>query len=88
MDDISVMFMDMPPTVKGMVVKTFDCGEDYYTIVLNSALSRDDQEEAFWHEIEHIKGDDFNRDCTSSYLEYLRHKETPLRQQERIYIAP
>lgn len=75
MDNARVIYCNLPPTVKGMLVKTFDYegGEDYYTIVINSRISYEQQKEAYWHEIKHIKENDFDSDLTLSKIEYTRH---------------
>ncbi len=71
MDDIRVIYLDLPPTVKGMVVKTFDDG-DYYTICLNVNISVEEQMKAYRHEVEHILGADFDG-ADADEIEMERH---------------
>ena len=69
-----VVLCDMPSHVKGMVVKSFDDGEDYYTIVINSRLGREEQLEAYRHETRHLDQNDFDRTGWSvDSIEYVRH---------------
>lgn len=60
--EYTVEFVDLPPRVKGFVTQTFDDGEDYYTIMINATLNREQQIKAFMHEIEHINNNDFDKD--------------------------
>ena len=74
MEDIRVIFESMPPTIKGMVVKTFDTDGDYYTIVLNSNISYEEQMRTYKHETEHIRCRDFFREGASAdEIERERH---------------
>ena len=61
--EIQLIYMDLPPRVKGMTVKTFDYegGDDYYTIVLNARLNAEQQREAYEHEVRHIRARDFEK---------------------------
>lgn len=69
-----VVFADLPPRVKGMLVKMFDDGEDYFTIVINSSLNAEQQREAYEHEVKHYKAKDFDRINNSvGEIEYLTH---------------
>ena len=73
MDDVRVIYADLPPHVKGMLVKTFD-EEDYYTIVLNSNLNIEQQRETYEHEIKHMKAKDFDEvEKSVDEIEYMRH---------------
>ena len=74
--DTYVIFADLPPRVKGMIVKTFDenGGDDCYTVVINSCLNREQQLEAYKHELRHIKARDFEQtDLTVDEIETVRH---------------
>ena len=75
MEDIHVIFADLPGTVKGMVVKTFDesGGDDFYTIVINASLCREVQIATYWHEVKHIRARDFDSDLTADEIEAKRH---------------
>lgn len=61
MGEFSVALVDMPSKIKGFVKETYDDGENYYTIVLNASLNREQQIEAFMHELAHINNDDFSK---------------------------
>ncbi len=69
---MNVILCDLPERVKGMVVRTFD-GDECYTIVLNSKLNREQQLEAYRHELEHIECDDFASDWSVDEIEWVRH---------------
>lgn len=71
MEDIKVIYVDLPCTVKGMVVRMFDDGEDCDTIVLNSRLNWEQNIETYKHELWHVKQDDFNSSLPISVLEKL-----------------
>ena len=69
-----VILCDLPSHVRGMVVKTFDNGEDFFTVCLNSRLSREEQQEVFLHEMEHLGAYDFDKlDMSVDTIEYIRH---------------
>lgn len=73
MKHTKVIFADLPCTCKGLVVRMFDDGEDYDTIVLNSRLNWEQNIETYLHELIHIDRDDFN-----SYLPVsVREKTNP-----------
>lgn len=75
MKEFNVIFFDLPPTVKGMVVKMFDyeSGDDCYTIVINSRLNPEQQEAAFLHELRHLQAGDFSSVVPVDVLEFNRH---------------
>lgn len=66
-----IILMDLPPKIKGFVSRV----DDEETIVLNSRLSREANQETFKHELEHIAGNDFYRNCDVNITECIRHKE-------------
>jgi hypothetical protein len=71
---MTVAFADLPTSIKGMTIRSFDSEGDFYTIVLNSRLSKEQQQSAYEHEMEHINNDDFYlRDCSVDQIEALRH---------------
>lgn len=73
MDNVNVIYCDLPPKVKGMVVKTFD-EEDCYTIVLNSRLSAEQNRETYEHEMKHLREKDFEKEGLSvGEIEWQRH---------------
>lgn len=61
--DHTVIYADMPCTIKGFTRLT----DDYYTIVLNSRLSLEEQKETYRHELDHLQDGDFysERDADS-----------------------
>lgn len=68
-----VMYADLPGTVKGMLVRTFD-EEECYTIVINSRLNAEQRLEAYRHELQHLKEKDFDSpDISVNEIEYARH---------------
>lgn len=71
MKDTKVIYADLPCTVKGMVVRMFDDGEYYDTIVLNSRLNHEQNINTFKHELWHIEHDDFDSDLPVSVLEKM-----------------
>ena len=75
MDDVQIIFMSMPPSVKGMVVKTFDDngGDNYYTIVINSNLSHEQQLKTYEHEMRHLRRRDFECDLPVDSIERRNH---------------
>lgn len=73
MNEVRVIYADLPPRIPGMLVKTFD-EEDYYTVVLNSRLSVERQKETYEHEVKHITGKDFDvEDTEVDRIERIRH---------------
>ena len=73
MSEVKVIYCDLPPKVKGMLVKTFD-EEECYTVVLNSRLNYEQQLATYEHELKHIKAKDFDEvDKSVDEIEYIRH---------------
>lgn len=54
---INVIYADLPPRVKGFTVLK----DDYYTIVLNHNLTKEQNEATYKHELKHIENGDFNK---------------------------
>lgn len=59
MFDYNIVLLDLPCTIKGLTAKDEN---DFYTIYINARFSDKQQMEAFLHEIEHIKNNDFCND--------------------------
>ncbi|WP_425755132.1 hypothetical protein ACPW7J_09680 [Ihubacter sp. rT4E-8] len=58
--ETQVIFQDLPCDIDAYTVAGMDeNGESFYTIVLNARLSDERQREAYYHEMQHIMGDDF-----------------------------
>lgn len=70
-DDITVIYADMPATIKAYTVSNPDCT---YTIVLNSRLSREQHLMSYHHEITHIQNGDYERKCSVDLIEVNAHK--------------
>lgn len=66
----NVVLTDLPPKVRGMVVKE----GDYYTILLNSRLSREQNMKTYLHEKRHIENDDFEKENVDQ-IERDAHQE-------------
>jgi hypothetical protein len=58
MDAVIIRQLDLPYGVKGVTVKDEN---DDYNIYINSRYSADEQDIAFYHELEHIRRGDFYR---------------------------
>lgn len=69
-DDVYTLLLDLPPRVRGFSRRNEDLT---YTIVLNSCLCKEVQQETYLHEIEHIKNGDF-QETTVGSIEAIRHK--------------
>ena len=71
MDDINVKFLQLPTTVRAYVVSNSDMT---YTIVLNSALSREQNIIYYAHELDHIRNGDYEKKCSADLIEFYAHK--------------
>ena len=56
--DYNIRLMDLPPRVKGLVKKK----DDFYTIVLNSRLTWEQNRISFKHELNHLEGNDYEEE--------------------------
>lgn len=65
-----VVLIDLPTTVRGYVLRTFD---GFCTIVLNSRLNIWQNKKSFKHEIDHILNGDFDSALTADEIEARRH---------------
>lgn len=73
MINTTAILADLPESIKGMVVRSFD-GEECYTIIINSKLSAEQQRAAYYHELTHVKAKDFDQlDKSVDHVEYVRH---------------
>ena len=71
LDNYTTIFQNLPCKIKGFVV--YNSKEDYYTIVLNSRLSYDQNIKTFIHELKHINNDDFSSTLSATTIEALAH---------------
>lgn len=70
MDDIKVIYMDIPTTIRSYVINR----NDFYTIVLNSRLSSEQNNISYEHELRHIKNGDYEKKCSVNMIEFMAHK--------------
>lgn len=71
-DDVNVIYVDMPPSIKAYTVNNPDCT---YTIVLNSRLSREQHLTSYYHEMTHIHNGDYEKKCGVNFIEINAHKQ-------------
>lgn len=57
--------------IKSYVVKK----DDFYTIVVNEALSQEARIRAYHHELDHIEHGDFDSDESTGMIEIRAHRE-------------
>lgn len=82
---INTKLMDLPCKVRGFCTRSIDeNGEEHYTIVLNSALSLEQQRETYLHELGHVERDDFSLDCTADAIERMAHDDRRTKEREQI----
>lgn len=70
-ENYNVVCENLPYKIKGFIM--YDAADDYYTIVLNSRSSYQNNQETFKHELEHIINDDFHNYRDVSLLEAVLH---------------
>ncbi len=71
MDEIIKRVLDLPDGVYGYTVRDL---EGDYNIYISSRMSYERQLETYEHELEHIRGDDFNRKTAVGLIEILAHE--------------
>ena len=71
MDDIKVIYLDMPTTIRSYVISR----NDFFTIVLNSKLSCEQNAVSYEHELNHIKNGDYEKKCSVNMIEFMAHKQ-------------
>lgn len=71
MSDIRVVCANMPVSVKGYTIRDAD---GFYTIVLNSNHSHDQNRRSYLHEIFHIENGDFDRKGNVGMIELFAHQ--------------
>ena len=72
---MTAKLFDMPARVRGYIKETCEPDGDYYTIVLNSRLSHEQNCETYLHELKHMEEDDFHSERSVQETEYLRHNK-------------
>lgn len=73
---INIMLMELPSSVNGFVVQTFDDnGEPFYNICINSNKSEEIRIQAMRHEFAHIANGDFYSELDANVIEAQRFRE-------------
>lgn len=70
-DNYNTIFMKLPCKVSGFIM--YDSADDYYTIVLNSRSTYEQNRKTFLHEIQHILNKDFLYSKNVGVLEAALH---------------
>lgn len=65
------IFRNLPYKINGFII--YDAEDDYYTIVLNSRSSYEQNRKTFEHEIQHILNNDFSNYRDVNLLEAIMH---------------
>lgn len=65
------IFRNLPYKINGFII--YDAEDDYYTIVLNSRSSYEQNRKTFEHEIQHILNNDFSNYRDVNSLEAVMH---------------
>lgn len=65
------IFKDLPTQIKALTVKNKDGS---YTIILNSRLNYEQQQQSFLHELQHMINFDLEKECNVDELEFKLHK--------------
>ena len=68
---IRAFTVHMPMRIKSYVVRK----DDWYTIIINEALSPEAQKKAYFHEVWHIENGDFDSQLSTSLLEICAHEQ-------------
>lgn len=72
-ENVKVVFRPFDCDFRGAVLRKYDDGEIYYTIVINENLSEEEQIRTFRHEIAHIVYNDFDSNIPIGEIEAIRH---------------
>lgn len=70
MENVRTVYIDMPATIKGYTIAK----DDFYTIVLNSNLSNEQNKLTYMHEMYHITNGDFQSKNSVGLIEIFAHK--------------
>lgn len=70
MESVNVYYRDLPTTVRAFVVYC----DGYYTIILNSRNSYEQNIQSYWHEMSHIMRGDFSHCVDVDALEHISHR--------------
>lgn len=72
MDNVNVVYADMPVSVHSYVVVNAD---ESYTIVINSRLSHEQNLVSYNHELYHILNGDYEKECSADLIEISAHSK-------------
>lgn len=67
---IDVVLLDLPCSVRGFTKK---CPDGNYVIVLNSRMSREQNQKTYQHELTHIKEGHLEKELNIQETEYTTH---------------
>ncbi len=68
---IRIYCLPISGRIRSYVVKK----DDFYTIIINEALSQEARIEAYHHELDHIERGDFDSDESTGMIEIRAHRE-------------
>ena len=68
--DTRVVYEDLPTTIGGCVKET----DGFYTIILNSRMSHERNQESYLDEIDHIEHDALDQDRSADEIEMESHR--------------
>lgn len=69
-DDVNVVLVDLPCTIKEYVVANKDLT---FTVVLNAKHSSETRLQAYKHALSHIDNGDFEKTCSADLIEVYAH---------------
>lgn len=70
MDDIRVITMQLPGSVRAFTVRK----DDFYTIIMREDLSGQERMRTYMHEVEHIKRGDYDAGQDPALIEIFAHQ--------------
>lgn len=70
MTDTRVIYEDLPTTIGGCVKET----DGFYTIILNSRMSHERNQETYMDEIDHIATGALDSDQSADQIELISHR--------------
>lgn len=69
--NIRTVLVDMPTTISAYTILS----DDFYTVIINSRMTKEKQIEAYTHELMHIQNGDFDKKCSASLIEFYAHRK-------------
>lgn len=82
--EIRSILATLPNTIKAYVVANDDMS---FTIVLNDALSYEQNKKSYLHEYSHIINGDYNKNCSVDLIEINAHEQNIQLPYECLYIS-